>query len=107
MTDKTWVQETRLRCLTKFAWANNEMTLTVTEGNTVALSLYERCGVRIFGTEPLAVATVDGFRAKLHLWTPIGDAAVAVATARGPARDDEAERPVPGPDRDGESRRRR
>src|SRR5262245_34692686 len=32
------------------------VTLTVTEGNARAIALYERCGFRPFGTEPMAIA---------------------------------------------------
>ena len=53
------------------------VTLTVTEGNTAAISLYERCGFRSFGTEPMAIATPTGYKAKVHMWLPIGAAAAA------------------------------
>ena len=48
------------------------LTLTVTEGNAAAISLYERCGFRAFGTEPMAIATPAGYKAKVHMWLPIG-----------------------------------
>ncbi|WP_284619341.1 GNAT family N-acetyltransferase [Aquabacterium humicola] len=44
------------------------VTLTVTEGNAPAISLYEACGFRAFGTEPMAIATPDGFKGKVHMW---------------------------------------
>lgn len=47
------------------------VTLTVTEGNAPAIALYERCGFRSFGTEPMAIATPEGFKAKVHMWLPI------------------------------------
>jgi RimJ/RimL family protein N-acetyltransferase len=43
------------------------VTLTVTEGNAGAIALYERCGFRTFGTEPMAIATPSGFRGKVHM----------------------------------------
>jgi len=42
--------------------------LTVTDGNKVARSLYERCGFVQFGLEPLAVAVEDRFVSKVHMW---------------------------------------
>ena len=47
------------------------VTLTVTEGNESALALYGRCGFRPFGTEPMAIATPHGFKAKVHMWAPM------------------------------------
>jgi len=49
------------------------VTLTVTEGNAPAIALYERCGFRSFGTEPMAIATPAGYKAKIHMWLPTGD----------------------------------
>lgn len=43
------------------------LTLTVTEGNRPAIALYEACGFRAFGVEPLAIATPGGYRAKVHM----------------------------------------
>lgn len=43
------------------------VTLTATEGNASALKLYEACGFRSFGVEPMAIATPDGFKAKVHM----------------------------------------
>lgn len=44
------------------------VTLTVTEGNAPAIALYESCGFAAFGVEPMAVATPNGFKAKVHMW---------------------------------------
>jgi ribosomal protein S18 acetylase RimI-like enzyme len=44
------------------------VTLTVTEGNTPAIALYESCGFRTFGVEPMAIATPSGFKSKVHMW---------------------------------------
>jgi ribosomal protein S18 acetylase RimI-like enzyme len=46
------------------------VTLTVTEGNSPAVSLYERCGFRQFGVEPMAIATPEGYNSKVHMWLP-------------------------------------
>jgi RimJ/RimL family protein N-acetyltransferase len=43
-------------------------TLTVTEGNIPAIALYESCGFRTFGIEPMAIATPGGFKSKVHMW---------------------------------------
>jgi ribosomal protein S18 acetylase RimI-like enzyme len=51
------------------------ITLTVTEGNAAAIGLYERHGFRPFGIEPMAIATPDGYKAKVHMWIPLGDPA--------------------------------
>ena len=47
------------------------LNLTVTEGNTAAQTLYERAGFRAFGTEPMAVQTPGGYKAKVHMWRPV------------------------------------
>jgi ribosomal protein S18 acetylase RimI-like enzyme len=47
------------------------VTLTVTEGNASAIGLYERCGFAAFGTEPMAIATPDGFKGKVHMWARV------------------------------------
>src|SRR5205823_5379248 len=44
------------------------ITLTVTEGNALAISLYESCGFKSFGVEPMAITTPEGFRSKVHMW---------------------------------------
>jgi ribosomal protein S18 acetylase RimI-like enzyme len=53
------------------------VTLTVTEGNSPAVSLYERCGFRQFGVEPMAIATPEGYNAKVHMWLPLGESSAA------------------------------
>jgi len=47
------------------------VTLTVTEGNVPAANLYERCGFRQFGVEPMAIATPEGFKSRVHMWLPL------------------------------------
>jgi ribosomal protein S18 acetylase RimI-like enzyme len=42
--------------------------LTVTEGNSTAQALYERCGFQVFGVEPLAIAVDGALLAKVHMW---------------------------------------
>lgn len=42
--------------------------LTVTEGNSTAQALYERCGFQVFGVEPLAIAVEGALLAKVHMW---------------------------------------
>jgi RimJ/RimL family protein N-acetyltransferase len=49
------------------------VTLTVTEGNASAVTLYERCGFRQFGVEPMALATPEGYKSKVHMWLPLGE----------------------------------
>lgn len=44
------------------------MTLTVTDGNEPAIALYRTLGFRAFGTEPMAILTPSGFKAKVHMW---------------------------------------
>ena len=50
-------------------------TLTVTEGNEPAIALYEAAGFRIFGTEPMAIRTPAGYKAKVHMWKALAAAA--------------------------------
>jgi RimJ/RimL family protein N-acetyltransferase len=45
--------------------------LTVTEGNAPAIGLYEACGFQVFGTEPMAMLTASGYRAKVHMWRAV------------------------------------
>lgn len=42
--------------------------LTVSEVNGAARRLYEACGFRAFGTEPLAVRVGERFLARVHMW---------------------------------------
>lgn len=53
------------------------VTLTVTEGNAPAIGLYERCGFRPFGVEPMAIATAGGYKSKVHMWLPLGEPGAA------------------------------
>ena len=50
------------------------MTLTVTEGNASAITLYESCGFRPFGIEPMAIATPAGFKSKVQMWLRLSSA---------------------------------
>lgn len=51
------------------------VTLTVTEGNLAAIALYKACGFQTFGTEPMAIATPDGFKSKVHMWLELATVA--------------------------------
>ena len=53
------------------------VTLTVTEGNTPAVDLYEHCGFRQFGVEPMAIATAQGYKSRVHMWLPLGESSGA------------------------------
>ena len=46
--------------------------LTVTQGNEGAEALYERCGFKIFGQEPMAIFVDGQFHAKVHMWCDLG-----------------------------------
>jgi ribosomal protein S18 acetylase RimI-like enzyme len=50
------------------------LTLTATEGNEPAINLYRTAGFEVFGTEPLAILTPSGYKAKVHMWLPLADA---------------------------------
>jgi ribosomal protein S18 acetylase RimI-like enzyme len=50
------------------------VNLTVTEGNAAAIALYRRHGFVAWGTEPRAIASGDGFKAKVHMALPLRDA---------------------------------
>jgi RimJ/RimL family protein N-acetyltransferase len=45
--------------------------LTVTDGNTAAQRLYESCGFRVFGVEPVALCIDGRDFAKVHMWAPV------------------------------------
>lgn len=45
-----------------------QLTLTVTEGNAPAVSLYTSSGFQPFGVEPMAVHTPGGYKAKVHMY---------------------------------------
>ncbi len=53
------------------------LTLTATEGNEPAINLYRTAGFEVFGTEPLAILTPSGYKAKVHMWLPLADARTA------------------------------
>jgi len=53
------------------------VTLTVTEGNASAIGLYESCGFRTFGIEPMAIKTPTGFKSKVHMWIHLPSAHTA------------------------------
>jgi GNAT superfamily N-acetyltransferase len=58
-----------------------QLTLTVTEGNQPAVSLYKSAGFLTFGVEPAAILTPEGFKAKVHMWLPLRHGASAAYTA--------------------------
>lgn len=47
--------------------------LDVTAGNAPAIALYRRAGFETFGTEPMAILTPTGFKAKLHMWRTVSN----------------------------------
>jgi ribosomal protein S18 acetylase RimI-like enzyme len=49
------------------------LVLTVTEGNSRAMQLYERCGFRSFGVEPCAVCVDGRYFSKNHMAFWLGD----------------------------------
>ena len=53
------------------------LTLTVTQGNEAAIGLYRSLGFEVFGTEPMAIRTAAGFKAKLHMWRSIASEGAA------------------------------
>jgi ribosomal protein S18 acetylase RimI-like enzyme len=44
------------------------LTLTVSDGNAPAIHLYRAAGFEVFGTEPMAILTPSGYKAKVHMW---------------------------------------
>lgn len=53
------------------------VTLTVTQGNESAIKLYRGAGFAEFGTEPMALLTPNGYKAKLHMWLQLQGAGAA------------------------------
>ncbi len=53
------------------------LTLTATEGNEPAINLYRTAGFEVFCTEPLAILTPSGYKAKVYMWLPLTDARTA------------------------------
>lgn len=51
--------------------------LTVSDGNAAAIRLYESCGFRAFGTEPMALRVGDRFVGKVHMWRLLEETAAA------------------------------
>jgi ribosomal protein S18 acetylase RimI-like enzyme len=51
--------------------------LTVTEGNDAAQKLYEDCGFRTFGVEPLAIDVDGELLGKVHMWCDLAPPASA------------------------------
>jgi ribosomal protein S18 acetylase RimI-like enzyme len=43
------------------------LRLTVTHGNAAAVRLYESVGFSAWGTEPMAILTPSGYKAKVHM----------------------------------------
>ena len=50
------------------------LTLTATEGNEPAISLYRSAGFEEFGIEPMAILTPRGYKAKVHMCLPLSHA---------------------------------
>ena len=50
------------------------ITLTVTEGNAPAVRLYAAAGFQAWGSEPMAIATPSGYKAKVHMWRAVASA---------------------------------
>jgi GNAT superfamily N-acetyltransferase len=53
------------------------LTLTATDGNEPAINLYLSAGFEVFGTEPMAILTPTGYKAKVHMWSPLTHARTA------------------------------
>lgn len=51
-----------------------QVQLTVTEGNAPAQALYEHCGFKVFGVEPMAIALDGDLLGKVHMWCDLGAA---------------------------------
>ena len=50
------------------------LTLTATDGNEPAISLYRSAGFEVFGIEPMAILTPRGYKAKVHMCLPLSHA---------------------------------
>jgi ribosomal protein S18 acetylase RimI-like enzyme len=53
------------------------LTLTATEGNEPAISLYRSAGFEVFGVEPMAILTPKGYKAKVHMCLQLSHAPTA------------------------------
>jgi GNAT superfamily N-acetyltransferase len=53
------------------------LTLTATEGNEPAISLYRTAGFEVFGIEPMAILTPRGYKAKVHMCLHLSHARTA------------------------------
>jgi RimJ/RimL family protein N-acetyltransferase len=53
------------------------LTLTVTEGNASAISLYRSVGFQEYGLEPMAILTPAGYKGKVLMWLQLGHSATA------------------------------
>ncbi|TAG47975.1 MAG: GNAT family N-acetyltransferase [Betaproteobacteria bacterium] len=49
------------------------ITLTVTEGNSSAIHLYQSVGFETYGVEPMAIHTPSGYKGKVLMWMPLRD----------------------------------
>jgi RimJ/RimL family protein N-acetyltransferase len=52
-----------------------QLRLTVTEGNDAAIRLYQSVGFVAWGTEPMAIHTSTGYKAKVHMALVLNDGA--------------------------------
>ncbi|MDZ4178384.1 MAG: GNAT family N-acetyltransferase, partial [Coriobacteriia bacterium] len=65
---KNGVGRALLKAAVAFAQAKDglqSLTLTVTEGNEPAVSLYRSVGFQVFGVEPMAINTTTGFKGSI------------------------------------------
>lgn len=62
------------------------VVLTVTEGNMSAIRLYRSSGFTTFGTEPMAIRTPNGYKAKVHMACRVGAAGDTMSGAGGSAK---------------------
>jgi RimJ/RimL family protein N-acetyltransferase len=54
-----------------------QLTLTVTEGNEPAISLYRSAGFQEYGVEPKAILTPSGLKGKVLMWLQLRHRATA------------------------------